>query len=67
MLIDEYNIPSNKVSLIYNPIDQTRFNSDEISKLERHSGIFVGEVLDAIRFKAVQHLVKECIENEISM
>jgi hypothetical protein len=64
MLIDEYNIPSNKVSLIYNPIDQTRFNSDEISKLERHSGIFVGEVLDAIRFKAVQHLVAECIEND---
>jgi hypothetical protein len=64
MLIDEYKISSNKVSLIYNPIDQTRFNSDEILKLERHSGIFVGEVLDPIRFQAVQHLVAECIEND---
>jgi hypothetical protein len=64
MLINEYNIPSSKVSLIYNPIDRTRFNSNEASKLERYSGIFVGEVLDSIRFQAVQHLVQQCIEND---
>jgi hypothetical protein len=64
MLINEYNIPSSKVSLIYNPIDRTRFNSNETSKLERYSGIFVGEVLDPIRFQAVQHLVQQCIEND---
>lgn len=64
MLINEYNIPADKVTLIYNPIDQTRFNSNEVVKLERYSGIFVGEVLDPIRFKAVQHIVKQCIEND---
>lgn len=64
MLINEYNIPADKVTLIYNPIDQTRFNSEEPVKLERYSGIFVGEVLDPIRFKAVQHIVSECIEND---
>ena len=64
MLINEYNIPAYKVSLIYNPIDRTRFNSNEASKLERYSGIFVGEVLDPIRFQAVQHLVQQCIEND---
>jgi hypothetical protein len=64
MLINEYNIPASKVSLIYNPIDRTRFNSNEASKLERYSGIFVGEVLDPIRFQAVQHLVQQCIEND---
>lgn len=64
MLINEYNIPTSMVSLIYNPIDRTRFNSDEASKLERYSGIFVGEVLDPIRFQAVQHLVQHCIEND---
>jgi len=63
MLINEYNIPREKVSLIYNPIDRSRFNSDDAAKLERHSGIFVGEVLDSIRFKPVQHLVQQCIEN----
>jgi hypothetical protein len=63
MLVNDYNIPVNKVSLIYNPIDQTRFNSEDAVKLERYSGIFVGEVLDPIRFKAVQHLVTQCIEN----
>ena len=64
MLVNEYNIPASKVSLIYNPIDRTRFNSNEVSKLERYSGIFVGEVLDPIRFQAVQHLVQQCIEND---
>ena len=64
MLINEYKIPADKVSLIYNPIDTSRFNSDEAVKLERHSGIFVGEVLDPIRFKAVHHLVAQCIEND---
>ena len=64
MLINEYNIPADKVSLIYNPIDQTRFNSEDAVKLERYSGIFVGEVLDPIRFKSVQHIVNQCIEND---
>ena len=64
MLINEYNIPADKVTLIYNPIDQTRFNSEEAVKLERYSGIFVGEVLDPIRFKAVQHIAKQCIDND---
>lgn len=64
MLINEYNIPADKVTLIYNPIDQTRFNSDDAVKLERYSGIFVGEVLDPIRFKSVQHIVNQCIEND---
>lgn len=63
-LINHYKIPENKVSLIYNPIDQQRFNSKNCNKLEKYSGIFVGEVLDPIRFKAVHHLVNECIQND---
>jgi hypothetical protein len=64
MLINDYKIPADKVSLIYNPIDKSRFNSSNDVKLERYSGIFVGEVLDPIRFNAVQHLVNQCIEND---
>ncbi len=64
MLINEYNIPADKVSLIYNPIDQTRFNSNNSIKLERYSGIFVGEVLDNIRINPIRHLVQECVEND---
>lgn len=64
MLINEYKIPAGKVSLIYNPIDQNRFNSDNSIKLEKYSGIFVGEVLDNIRFNPIQHLVRQCIEND---
>ena len=64
MLISDYNIPADKVSLIYNPIDQSRFNSNNTDKLERYSGIFVGEVLDPIRFQPIQHLFTQCIEND---
>jgi glycosyltransferase involved in cell wall biosynthesis len=64
MLINHYNIPSNKISLIYNPIDQTRFNTDNINPTEKITGIFVGEVLDTIRFKPISHLANQCIEND---
>jgi hypothetical protein len=64
MLTKNYNIPSDKVSLIYNPIDQNRFNNKNLFKLEKYSGIFIGEVLDPIRFKAIQHLAHQCIEND---
>jgi hypothetical protein len=64
MLINHYNIPSDKVSLIYNPIDQTRFNTNDLNLTEKITGIFVGEVLDNIRFKPISHLVNQCIEND---
>jgi len=64
MLTKDYNIPVEKVSLIYNPVDQSRFNSNNVNKLERYSGLFVGEVLDSIRFQPVQHLAEQCIVND---
>ena len=64
MLINEYNIESSKVSLIYNPIDTSRFNSNNKESYEKTTGIFVGEVLDNIRFEAISHLVNECIQND---
>ncbi len=64
MLINDYKINRNKVSLIYNPIDTNRFNSDNKKSFEKTTGIFVGEVLDNIRFQAVNHLVNECIQND---
>ena len=64
MLINEYNIDSNKVSLIYNPIDTSRFNLNNRVSYEKTTGIFVGEVLDNIRFEAISHLVNHCIEND---
>lgn len=64
MLINDYNIPAENVSLIYNPIDQSRFNSDNASKPNKTTGIFVGEVLDNIRWNAVVHIVQQCIDND---
>ena len=64
MLINDYTISSDKVSLIYNPIDRSRFNNENILKNQKKSGIFEGEVLDNIRFKSVSHLVKSCIDKD---
>ncbi len=64
MLVNVYNTPKEMVSLIYNPIDQTRFNDSNASKSNKTTGIFVGEVLDPIRFHTVQHLVSQCIDND---
>ena len=64
MLVNEYKIDYNKVSLIYNPIDRSRFNSIGAFKFTRITGIFIGEVLDPIRFQAISHLVSKCIEND---
>ena len=64
MLTTRYGINENNVSLIYNPIDRSRFNSQDLKPLEKTTGLFVGEVLDPIRTEAVKHLVASCIEND---
>jgi hypothetical protein len=64
LLINEYKIDSSKVSLIYNPIDTNKFNNTGRVPFEKPTGIFVGEVLDDIRFNAVSHIVNECIQND---
>lgn len=64
MLVTDYKIDNEKVSLIYNPIDTSRFTPAEAPYREKIRGIFVGEVLDPIRFQAVSHLVQSCIDND---
>lgn len=64
LLITGYKIPSSKVSLIYNPIDQKRFNTEGIEKLEKVSGIFVGNAGDSLRTPTIRHLVDQCIDND---
>jgi hypothetical protein len=64
MLIDDYKIDKKKVSLIYNPIDTSRFKPTDKKQPDKVRGLFVGEVLDPIRFQTVSHLVQSCIEND---
>ena len=63
-LTKEYHLEKSKVSLIYNPIDQSRFNVENKVPLEKYTGLFVGEVLDSIRSKPVHHLVGHCIAQD---
>jgi glycosyltransferase involved in cell wall biosynthesis len=61
-----HNIDS---ELIYNPVDETRFNKDKIIDKRypiyyNTTGIFVGEVNDPLRFQMVDHLVQNCIQND---
>lgn len=64
MLIKDYSISSDKVSLIYNPIDRARFKPVNKIKSNKIRGVFVGEALDPIRFQAVSHIVQNCIDND---
>lgn len=61
VLMNDYDIPTGKISLIYNPIDTTSFKRD-VTVIRDSTAppicLFVGEVLDPIRFKAVKHLVE---------
>lgn len=61
-LMKSKGIQEENLSLIYNPIDFSRFNMIDSKTNDNPIGIFVGEVLDNIRFKAVNHLIKSCIE-----
>lgn len=53
-----------KISLIYNPIDQSRFNPRGANPLPRITGLFVGEVYDPLRSQAASHLTHYCIEKD---
>jgi hypothetical protein len=64
MLINDYKINKENVSLIYNPIDTSRFKPTKKIHSDRIKGIFVGEVLDSIRFTAINHIAQQCIEND---
>jgi hypothetical protein len=64
LLDNYYKIPKNNISLIYNPIDKSRFNPKESIKLEKTTGIFIGGAKDNIRFKALNHIASQCIEND---
>jgi len=64
LLISQYKIKPENISLIYNPIDKSRFNNNNAVKFPKTTGIFIGGATDDIRFKAVCHLVQHCIEND---
>lgn len=64
LLISSYGINKDKISLIYNPIDQTRFNPIGAKQYEKITGIFIGGALDPIRNRALQHIAYQCIEND---
>lgn len=64
LLISHYGIKPENISLIYNPIDKSRFNDDGAIKFPKTTGIFIGGTTDDIRFKAICHLVQYCIEND---
>lgn len=62
-----HNIES---ELIYNPVDETRFNKNEFQSLQEKNpiyydttGVFVGEVNDSLRAPMIDHLVENCKQN----
>jgi len=42
MLVNKFNIPKNKTKIVYNPIDTSRFNTNEI--IDDNYGLFIGSL-----------------------
>ena len=64
LLVNHYKIPQEKVSLIYNPIDKTRFNQEGLNKTGKLTGLFIGGAKDNLRVNTLYHIVSQCIEND---
>jgi hypothetical protein len=65
-LKNQYNIKTQNISLYYNPIDDTRFY-----KFPQHknnvNGILIGEINDSLRTQMINHIVKECIKDDMEL
>lgn len=58
------HVSTNQISLIYNPVDSTRFNSTINKTLDKPIILFVGNWNDPIRYNSANHLIENCIEND---
>jgi hypothetical protein len=64
-----YNIKTKNISLIYNPINEDRFKKYNIEKnLDNQiQGVLVGEINDPLRIPMINHIVTECINQNIKL
>lgn len=56
-LISKFNIDTDKIEVVYNPIDENRFNTNGIIKTEKESILFVGTI-DYLRYKTILDLIQ---------
>ncbi len=57
-----YRISNDKISLIYNPIDTSRYNKNDIIKFPKTTGIYIGNINDPLRYCSIEYMVNQCIE-----
>ena len=65
-LKNQYGIKTKDISLLYNPFDITRFK-----KYPQHrrnvNGVLVGEIDDSLRRPMIEHIVQECIRDNMEL
>lgn len=61
-IVDEFHVPENKVSVIYNPIDTSRFNTAKRKVRNSKRVIFVGTI-DYLRKETIQDLINTTRES----
>lgn len=62
-IVNNYNIPEDKVEVVYNPFDKTRFKPMYLpSGTDKKVTLFVG-TMDYLREKSIMDLVQKCKEN----
>ena len=65
-LKNQYGIKTRDITMIYNPVDDTRFK-----KFPQHrsnvNGVLVGEINDPLRTPMIEHIVNECIRDNMEL
>lgn len=65
-LKNQYGIKTKDITMIYNPVDDTRFK-----KFPQHrsnvNGVLVGEINDPLRTPMIEHMVNECIRDNMEL
>lgn len=65
-LKNKYDIKTKYISLIYNPIDDKRFKKYPQHK-NNINGVLVGEINDPLRRPMIDHIIKECISENMEL
>lgn len=67
-LKNQYGIKTKDISMIYNPIDDSRFRY-YLKKKENYKlvGTLIGEINDPLRTPMIEHIVNECIRSNMEL
>lgn len=62
----KYGVKTSNITLIYNPVDSTRFRKHAKHE-NKVNGVLIGEINDPLRRPMIDHAVRECINKHMGL